>query len=154
MEQHVKPNMFRWDQQWSHQPRYKCHHQSITRCQPTNKKIKRKVVKRHEFAHTKFMMEATAFGMASWDVVCSSPSEQWRRWMPTKFKGWPQMQWIKLKSNEWGKPNLVCNVKEKTLKAKWKYGLIKRTKSHALAPSPHRISNVRNANQKPCQKWC
>jgi hypothetical protein len=36
-----------------------------------------------------------------------------KKWVPARYNDWSQMQWIILKVNEWGKPNLVCKAKEK-----------------------------------------
>jgi hypothetical protein len=44
------------------------------------------------------------------------------------------MQWVTLKANGWGKPNLVRKAKEKMSKGRHKGGMTKRTKSQALAP--------------------
>jgi hypothetical protein len=37
-----------------------------------------------------------------------------KKWVLAKYKDWPQMQWVILRTNEWGKPNLVRKTKEKT----------------------------------------
>jgi len=46
------------------------------------------------------------------------------------------MQWVTLKANGWGMPNLVHKAEEKTSKGWWKGGMIKQAKSQALAPGP------------------
>jgi len=52
MKQHMKPNQFECNQQWQHQSKCECH-QQITQCQFIDKKFEAKVVKEHEFVHTK-----------------------------------------------------------------------------------------------------
>jgi hypothetical protein len=46
----------------------------------------------------------------------------------------PQMQWVTPKANEWERPNLVPNTKDKTLEGKQKGGMTRQTKSQTLAP--------------------
>ncbi len=110
-----------------------------TRCQFTNEKTKRKGggrtwVYSHETWNLAFLaMEVKTFRITSWDVVDSPPWEQWKRWVPTEFKGWPQMQWVISKTNGWGRPNLVPKAKEKTSKSKQKGGMTKWANSQAFA---------------------
>jgi hypothetical protein len=44
---------------------------------------------------------------------------------PIGFKGWPQMQWVKLKVKGWRRSNLVHNTKEKTFEVQQKDEMIK-----------------------------
>jgi hypothetical protein len=38
-----------------------------------------------------------------------------KKWVPIGFKGWPQMQWVTLRTKGWGRPNLVHNIKKKNI---------------------------------------
>ncbi len=79
-------------------------------------------------------MEAKASRIASCDAIHSPPWEKQRRWVPVGSKGWPQMQWIAPKANEWERPNLVRNAKEKTLEGRQKGGMTGQTKKQTFAP--------------------
>jgi hypothetical protein len=82
----------------------------------TNEKTKRKVTKGHEFAHIPHISRNEGEGILNGLVKCSfsSPWKQWRWWFPTRSRRWSLMQWINPKTKGWGRPNLVCNVEEKT----------------------------------------
>lgn len=60
------------------------------------------------------------------------------------------MQWINLKTKQWGKPNLVCNAKEKPMKPNKKIKWPSKQKPCTLGPC--RISRMCDVNQKPCQE--
>jgi hypothetical protein len=47
------------------------------------------------------------------------------------------MQWVTSKVNGWGRPNLVCKGKEKTLKGRWKGGMIGEQKAKHPPLGPH-----------------
>jgi hypothetical protein len=86
-------------------------------------------------------MKAKASKTTLWDVVCSPPWEQRKRWVPTRSKSWPlaQMQWITPRAKGWGRLNFVHNTKEKTSKDRWKGGMIRRIKAKHLPLSPCKI---------------
>ncbi len=49
---------------------------------------------------------------------------------------WPHMHWKRLGTIGWRRPNLVCSVKEKMLKAILKDGMVRWAKSQTLEPGP------------------
>jgi hypothetical protein len=83
------------------------------------------------------VMEAKASQMTSLNAILSPSWEQWRRWVPSRSKGCPQMQWINPRAIGWGMVNLVHNTRETTSKAKWKDRVIGWTKSHAFTLGAH-----------------
>jgi hypothetical protein len=44
------------------------------------------------------------------------------------------MSCVRPRAKEWGKPNLVCNIREKTFEGKRKHGMTKQINSQAFAP--------------------
>jgi len=58
-------------------------------------------------------MEEKAFQTTSWDAVMFPTMGTTKKWVPARYNDWSQMQWIILRVNEWGKPNLVCKAEEK-----------------------------------------
>jgi hypothetical protein len=104
---------------------------------------------------TSLTMKGKAFQISSWDVICSPPWEQWKRWVPIEFRSWPQtwMPWTNPRTKGWRKSKLVHNVKKKTLKVKWKDVMTRWAKTQVLAPKP--LQNLKCAwcKSKTCQKW-
>jgi hypothetical protein len=62
-------------------------------------------------------MDAKAFQGISNHIMGCNPFPTMgttKKWVPTKYNNWPQIQWVILRANEWGKPNLMRKTKEKT----------------------------------------
>jgi hypothetical protein len=63
------------------------------------------------------------------------------------------MQWVNMKTKQWGMPNLVCNAKEKPMKPNKKTKWPSKRKTMHLSLGPCKILSMCDVNQKPCQRW-
>ncbi len=75
---------------------------------------------------------------------------QWRKWIPIRFKSWPQMQCDKQGLRGRGGPTKMHNAMDKAFKVNKKKGSLgEHTTTHPHF-ALHKISHMFNANQK----WC
>jgi hypothetical protein len=63
------------------------------------------------------------------------------------------MQWVNLKTKQWGRPNLVYNAKKKPMVPNKNMKWPSKQKIMHLPLGPSRISSMCDVNQKPCQRW-
>jgi hypothetical protein len=85
---------------------------------------------------TSLTMEVKEFQTTSCMVVRFAPWAQWNMCILNKSMGWLDMHKKKPQIIGWGKPNLLCSVKEKMLKSIGKDGMCGQVDSWAPKPRP------------------
>jgi hypothetical protein len=85
---------------------------------------------------TSLTMAMKASHTTSCEAIFSPSCTQWRRWIPIRFKGWLQIQFDTPKTKKWEKPNLMCNVVEKTYKRRHKKWMIGWVNNQVFALGP------------------
>jgi len=75
----------------------------------------------------------------AWQIMCSLPWEHYKKCMPIEYVGWQHMQLVKPKAIGWERPNPICNVTKRILKAIRNDGMTKCAKSHAFKLKPHMV---------------
>lgn len=133
-------------------------HQQTTQCKFTNENNERKVAKGQKFAHEKH--ETPCLSQWTQNHLKRCCGKQYIPQHGRNRKGGSlldleighKFNQSSKKTKGWGKPNLVCNTKEKTCEVKWKDGMIRWPKSHA--PTLKCAQDLRHTQceLKPCKK--